>query len=223
MSIKIISKVVLIILWLSTLICTVLWAIGVVLPFEPEPITVILGLVSAAFTALMNEYANALEKEEYSISHALAYGYVINFLEPVITSILKQMPVGEQLKFYIYIPERLQELEPKSIDRTLVKLREKNLITQSINLELTEGRMRDVLSVMMESKHVFFDFPTTLLTLNSFIAYKSDSKKNSFQEEEMLKMGSVYIEKFQETVSKMLEEKNISEYVFFVNKELVFN
>lgn len=223
MSIKIISKVVLIILWLSTLICTVLWAIGVALPFEPEPITVILGLVSAAFTALMNEYANALEKEEYSVSHALAYGYVINFLEPVITSILKQMPVGEQLKFYIYIPERLQELEPKSIDRTLVKLREKNLITQSINLELTEGRMRDVLSVMMESKHVFFDFPTTLLTLNSFIAYKSDSKKNSFQEEEMLKMGSVYIEKFQETVSKMLEEKNISEYVFFVNKELVFN
>lgn len=223
MSIKIISKVVLIILWLSTLICTVLWAIGVALPFEPEPITVILGLVSAAFTALMNEYANALEKEEYSVSHALAYGYVINFLEPVITSILKQMPVGEQLKFYIYIPERLQELEPKSIDRTLVKLREKNLITQSINLELTEGRMRDVLSVMMESKHVFFDFPTTLLTLNSFIAYKSDSKKNSFQEEEMLKMGSVYIEKFLETVSKMLEEKNISEYVFFVNKELVFN
>lgn len=212
-----------IILWLSTLVCAVLWASGVPMPFEPEPITVILGLVSAALTGLVNEYANALEKEEYSVSYALAYGYVINFLEPVITAILKQTPAGERPKFYIYIPERLQELEPKSIDRTLARLREKNLTTQSINLELTEGRVRDVLSISMESKHMYFDFPTTLLTLNSFIAYKSDSRKDSFGEEEKLKLGKAFIEKFQRTVSKMLDERNLSDYVSFVGIDLTFS
>jgi hypothetical protein len=222
MSIKVISKAVMILLWLSTLACTVLWATGVSLPFEPEPITVILGLVSAALTALMNEYANALEKEEYSVSYALAYGYVINFLEPVITAILKQTPSGERPKFFIYMPERLQELEPKSIDRTLARLREKNLITQSINLELAEGRVRDVLTISMEQSHVYFDFPTTLLTLNSFIAYKSDSKKNSFAEEEKVKLGKAFIVKFQQTVSTMLEEKNLSDYVSFIGKDLMF-
>jgi hypothetical protein len=104
----------------------------------------------------------------------------------------------------------------------LVRLREKNLVTQSINLELTEGRVRDVLSISMESKHVYFDFPTTLLTLNSFIAYKSEAKKNSFAEEEKLKLGKAFIEKFQETVSKMLEERNLSDYVSFVGKDLTF-
>ncbi len=222
MSIKVISRAVMIILWLTTLACTILWATGVPLPFEPEPITVILGLVSAALTALMNEYANALEKEEYSVSYALAYGYVINFLEPVITAILKQASPGERPKFFIYIPERLQELEPKSIDRTLARLREKNLITQSINLELAEGRVRDVLTITMEQSHVYFDFPTTLLTLNSFIAYKSDSKKNSFAEEEKIKLGKAFIEKFQKTVSTMLAEKNLSDYVSFIGKDLMF-
>jgi hypothetical protein len=222
MEIKTISKAVMIILWLSTLLCAVLWATGVPLPFEPEPITVILGLVSAALTALVNEYATALEKEEYSVSYALAYGYVINFLEPVITSILKQTPVGERPKFYIYIPEKLVELEPKSIDRTLAKLREKNMITQSINLDLAEGRVRDVLTISMDRNHVYFDFPTTLLTLNSFIAYKSDSKKNSFAEEEKVKLGKAFIEKFQKTVSTMLEERNLSDYVSFIGKDLMF-
>lgn len=209
-------------MWLSTLICSALWASGVPLPFEPEPITVILGLVSAALTALINEYAQALEKEEYSVSHALAYGYVINFLEPVITAILKQVPPGERPKFYIYIPDRLQELEPKSIDRTLARLREKNMTTQSVNLDLAEGRVRDVLTISMESNHVYFDFPTTLLTLNSFIAYKSDSKKNSFGDEEKLKLGQAFIQKFQETVSTMLVERNLSDYVLFVGKDLAF-
>lgn len=223
MAIKTISKIVMILLWLSTLICSALWATGVPLPFEPEPITVILGLVSAALTALINEYAQALEKEEYSVSYALAYGYVINFLEPVITAILKQVPPGERPRFYIYIPERLQELEPKSIDRTLARLREKNMTTQSVNLDLAEGRVRDVLTISMERNQVYFDFPTTLLTLNSFIAYKSDSKKNAFGEEEKVKLGQAFIQKFQETVAKMIEEKGLSDYVFFVGKSLQFN
>jgi hypothetical protein len=222
MTIKTISRAVMILLWLCTLVCTVLWASGVPLPFEPEPITVILGLVSAAITALINEYAQALEKEEYSVSYALAYGYVINFLEPVITAILKQVPPGERPSFYIYIPERLQELEPKSIDRTLARLREKNMTTQSVNLDLAEGRVRDVLTISMEKNHVYFDFPTTLLTLNSFIAYKSDSKKNSFGDDEKLKLGATFIKKFQETVSAMLVERNLSDYVLFVGKDLEF-
>ncbi len=223
MSIKVITKLVLITLWLSTLIFALLWATGTSLPIDPEPITVILGLVSTAITTLMSEFVHALEKEEFSVSYALAYGYVINFLEPVITTILKQTPPGKRPTFYIYMPERLQELETKSIDRTLARLREKNMITESINLDLTEGRVRDVLTISREQSQVYFDFPTTLLTLNSFIAYKSDSKKNSFGEEEKLKLGKSYIEKFQGTVSAMLDERNLSGYVSFIGKDLKFD
>jgi len=213
-----------IILWFVTLVCALLWAFGVPLPIEPEPITVILGLVSAAVTALVNEYSNALEQEEYTVSYALAYGYVINFLEPVITAILKKAEPGKRPKFYIYLPEQLKELEAKSIDRTLARLREKNLITQSINLDLSEGRVRDVLAISMDtSNEVYFDFPTTLLTLNSFIIYKSESKKNSFGEEEKVKMGKAFIDKFQSTVASMLVEKNLSDYVSFVGRDLTFN
>jgi hypothetical protein len=224
MSIKVFSKTVTILLWLCTLVCAAFWASGISLPFEPEPITVILGLVSAAITALTNEYANALEKEEYSVSFALAYGYVINFLEPVITTILKQTQAGERPKFYIFIPEKLQELEPKSIDRTLSRLREQNITTQSVNLDLSEGRVRDVLTISVNNNNnIYFDFPTTLLTLNSFIAYKSDSKKNSFDEEAKVKLGKAFIEKFQSTITSMLVDRNLSDYVSFVGKDLRFN
>ena len=87
---------------------------------------------------------------------------------------------------------------------------------------MAEGRVRDVLTISMERNHVYFDFPTTLLTLNSFIAYKSDSKKNSFGDEEKLKLGATFIKKFQETVSTLLVEKNISDYVIFIGKDLEF-
>jgi len=69
---------------------------------------------------------------------------------------------------------------------------------------------------------MYFDFPITLLTLISFIAYKSDSKKNSFGDEEKVKTGKAFIGKSQESVSKMLTERNLSEYVSFTGKDLVF-
>lgn len=222
MNIKVVSKALMIVLWLSTLSCALLWAFGIAMPFEPEPITVILGLVSAAVTGMMNEYAQALEKEEYSVSYALAYGYVTNFLEPVITAIIKQTPAGQKPKFYIYLPERLQELEPKSIDRTIVRLREKNLTASTVNIDLPEGRVRDVLTIDMQRENVYFDFPTTLLTLNSFIIYKATSAKNSFNEEEKIKLGAQFIDKFKATLIKMLAERDLDDKVFFVGKDLNF-
>lgn len=222
MNIKVVSKALMIVLWLSTLSCALLWAFGIAMPFEPEPITVILGLVSAAVTGMMNEYAQALEKEEYSVSYALAYGYVTNFLEPVITAIIKQSPAGRKPKFYIYLPERLQELEPKSIDRTMARLREKNMTASTVNIDLPEGRVRDVLTIDMQRENVYFDFPTTLLTLNSFIIYKATSAKNSFNEEEKIKLGAQFIEKFKATLIKMLAERDLDDKVFFVGKDLNF-
>ena len=124
MNIKLITRIVLALLWLSTFVAALVWAFVKNPPFEPEPVTVLLGLISGAITGLLNEYSQRLSKEEFSTSYALAYGYVNNFLEPAITELLKK---NSQLRFYIYLPERLIELEPKQIERTIIKMKEKNL------------------------------------------------------------------------------------------------
>lgn len=220
MNFRLITRIVLGLLWLATFAAAAVWAFVENPPFEPEPVTVLLGLISGAITGLLNEYAQRLAKEEFSTSYALAYGYVNNFLEPAITELLKQ---NSKLKFYIYLPEQLSELEPKQVERTLAKMREKNLLNQTITLEINEGRPRDILLISKRTNDsVYFDFPTTLLTLNSYIDYKVESKSGSFAEEDRVKMGMEFIGKFKEALLKMSEKKALKEYISFTDRNLNF-
>lgn len=220
MNIRLISKVLLFVLWLCTLAAVLVWAFLKNPPFDPEPVTVLLGLVSAAITALLNEYSARLSKEEFSTAYALAYGYVNNFLEPVLTQLMKRSS-GTKLRMMIYLPERLTELEPSSIERFMVRLREKRLTSKTVNVELSEGKVRDLLTIYSsDSDFFYFDFPTTLLTLNSYIAYKMESKKDNLDETQKLRMGKEYIGKFREALTKMLNDKQLSEYISFTDKNL---
>ncbi|MBI1769164.1 MAG: hypothetical protein HYR67_12400 [Bacteroidetes bacterium] len=220
MSIKLVTRIILTFLWLSTFAAALVWALVKNPPFEPEPVTVLLGLISGAITGLLNEYSQRLAKEEFSTSYALAYGYVNNFLEPAITQILK---TSNKSRFYIYIPERLSELEPKQVERTLIKMNDKNFSNQTITLELNEGRPRDVLLISKSpNDSAYFDFPTTLLTLNSYIDYKVESRSGSFAEEDKIKLGKEFIGKFREALVKMIETKGLKEYVQFTDKNLNF-
>jgi len=219
-NIRLITRIVLGLLWLSTFAAALVWAFVKNPPFEPEPVTVLLGLISGAITGLLNEYSQRLAKEEFSTSYALAYGYVTNFLEPAITELLKK---NSKLQFYIYIPERLSELEPKQVERTIIKMRERNFSNQTITLELNEGRPRDILLISKSaSDSVYFDFPTTLLTLNSYIDYKVESKSGSFSENDKIKLGAEFIGKFKEALVKMIEAKGLKEYVSFTDRNLNF-
>jgi hypothetical protein len=224
MKLQIFSKILIGILWLSTLIVAICWIFWKNAPFDPEPITVVLGLISTAVTALLNEFDSRLEEEEFSLSYALAYGYVNNFLEPLISQLLKNVPRGQPTpRLYIYLPEKLSELEPKNIDRIIARLRAKNYEDRIVNLEFQEGRARDVLTVRHENNSpVYFDFPNTLLSLNSLIEYKTESRKNRFADSTRERMGAEYIAKFRTVLQQLVERKALREYVHFVDKDLHF-
>jgi len=219
--IRLLSRITLLTLWVCTLVAAFVWAFVKNPPFEPEPITVIFGLISGAVTGLMSEYSKAIEEEEYSIAYALAYGYVNNFVEPVITQVLSE---DRQPLLYIFIPESLSELEPKSIDRFMAAINQK-FKSSIIQLQMREGRARDVISIMKqdtESKKILFDFPNTLLTLNSLVEYKVESKKGSFSSNEKEAIGKVYIKKFADAIKLQVDNKQLSHYVSFVDKRFEF-
>jgi hypothetical protein len=207
---------------MGTLVVAIFWIFWKNAPFDPEPITVVLGLVSTAITALLTEFDSRLEEEEFSLPYALAYGYVNNFVEPLISQLLKNIPLGSSVpRLYIYIPEKLTELEPRNIERVIGRIRMKNFEDKVINLEFQEGRARDILTVTQQgNKRVYFDFPNTLLSLNSLIDYKMESRKNRFSDSIREEMAKDYIMKFRQVMEKLVEAKDLKDYVFFIDKNL---
>jgi len=217
MSIKLISNIFQIILWCASFILSLIWIFWTNPPFEPEPLTFAIGLIAVASTAILKKYDNKLEQEKFCTANALAVGYVNNFIEPILTQLLKN---NKNSILYIFIPEKLSDLYPKNIDRLVAQLKERNLSNKTINVKLDEGRgVRDVMTINnANGENVYFDFPSTLLTLNILIDYKIESKKNSFNEKEKALLGKLYIAKFKETTQALLEEKNLyPKFVEFSN------
>jgi RsiW-degrading membrane proteinase PrsW (M82 family) len=70
MKLQFISKALVVLLWLSTLAVALCWLFWKEAPFDPEPITVVLGLISTAVTALVSEFGSRLEEEEFSLPYA---------------------------------------------------------------------------------------------------------------------------------------------------------
>lgn len=214
--------------WLATLVVGILWALGVTLPFQPEPVTLLLGLFASGLSGVVRYFSirlegarDELEEEKFSTPVALAYGYVQNFLEPAITALLKE---GGDPKLWVYIPESLAELEPQSRERILSRIRAKQYQKEFVNLSFEEGRSRDVLILTKSSggNPIYFDFPNTLLTLTSLVDYKIESQGSSFSEKAKLELGRVYIEKFRDFLEKKCREKGISEWVGFTDAGLGF-
>ena len=217
MNIRLFSRLFQVILWTATFILTLIWIFCPNPSFQPEPLTVALGLIATASSTLLKKYADKLEVEKFCTANALAVGYVNNFIEPILTQLIKNNKIGI---LHIYIPEKLSDLDTKNIDRMIAGLREKNLTNKTINVKLDEGRgVRDIMSIYnVDGANVYFDFPNTLLTLNPLIDYKTVSKKNDFNEEEKSALGKIYISKFKETVESLLKDKNLfPQHVKFVN------
>ena len=217
MSIKLISNIFQIILWCALFVLSLIWIFWSNPPFEPEPLTFAVGLIASASSAILKKYGDKLEQEKFCTANALAVGYVNNFIEPILTQLIKN---NKNSMLYIYIPEKISDLYPKNIDRLVAELKERNLSNKTINVKLDEGRgVRDIMSIInANGENVYFDFPSTLLTLNILIDYKIESKKNSFNEKERALLGKLYIAKFKETTQTLLEEKNLfPKYVEFSN------
>lgn len=224
MKIQLVARILVAFLWLTTLAVALCWIFWKDAPFEPEPITVVLGLVSTAVTTLLSEFSSRLEEEEFSLSYALAYGYVNNFIAPLITQLLKDLTPGSPPpRLFVYLPDSLSELEPASIQRLISRMRLKGFSDHVVNLQFQEGRARDVLSVSQNNGNpVYFDFPNTLLSLNSLINYKIESRKNSFSEAKRDEMARIYIRKFESVVREMVTAKRLDDFVHFVDNDLNF-
>lgn len=222
MKLKFVSRSLIVVLWLGTFIVALCWIFWKDAPFDPEPVTVVLGLISTAITAVLSEFGSRLEEEEFSLPYALAYGYVNNFVEPLISQLLKNIPLGSPVpKLYIYIPEKLSELEPRNIERIIGRIRMMSFQDKVIHLEFQEGRARDILTITQQgNRRVYFDFPNTLLSLNSLVDYKMESRKNRFSDSIREEMAKDYILKFRQVMEKLFESKDLNDYVSFIGKDL---
>ena len=202
------------------LIVGALWIAEIDLPFDPSSMTYMLGIISSGATVLVNYYNKRIKEEEYSTAYALADGYFNNFLEPAVTRLLTEQ--GMTLEFLVYIPEHLEELGKRAIDRTMAKLRGAQFETSIINLSLEEGRSRDVLTVMGSdtATNRYFDFPNTLLTLSNLVDYKLDSEHDSLNEVRRKEMTEEYIGKFRQRLEQRIRQAALDSYILFTDKSL---
>ena len=216
-----VANLILILLWVTAFGVGVMWAIGLTLPFglDPEPIVTVLGLATTATTAIVALYRKRLQREEYSTAFALADGYVNNFIEPALTHLLAKH--GPNVLFYIYIPRYLDELTPRAVKRTVARIEAANLKSQVVNLDLEEGRMRDVLTIRRgDGGMTYFDFPSTLLTLKNLVDYRVDSGENHLDEQIKRNKGAEYIAKFTERLRQDLTAKHLETHVRLIDASL---
>jgi len=222
-------------LWAATLYAVLAKLFQWRLPhnLDPDTLSALLGLISTAVTALVAWFGDLLrtrteqlEEEQYSTPVALAYGYVNNFIEPLITRLLQQAgPQSQDVRLHVFIPDELADLEPAAVERTVARMHAKQFDTKVINLQLDQGRPRDVLTVMGSGgKTMYFDFPNTLLTLKTVVDYKVHQAKRSDLDPEQSKreLGGRFIQRFRTSVEEMLAQKHLTDYVKLTDKNLDF-
>src|SRR5690606_1310769 len=222
MKLQLVSRSLIVILWLGTFVVALCWIFWKDAPFDPEPVTVVLGLISTAITAVLSEFGSRLEEEEFSLPYALAYGYVNNFVEPLISQLLKNIPLGSPVpKLFIYIPEKLSELEPRNIERIIGRIRMKNFEDQVIHLEFQEGRGRDVRAITQRcNRRVYCGFPDTLLSRDSLSDYKMESRRNRFSVSIRGEIAKDYIQKVRQGIEGLIQSKDLTDYVSFIGRDL---
>jgi hypothetical protein len=210
------------------------WVFNWPLPFdaEAEPITVVLGLVSTAGTALIGYFGvelrareDQLAEEQYSMPMGLAYGYVHNFVTPLVRKLVRDAgEQGDQVKLYVFMPEDLEDLEEAAVDVTLAKIRARNYSTKVVKLELESGRPRDVLTVLKgaEAAQVYFDFPNTLLTLKPVVRYKVRSESNESSAAAERELGRRFIKRFQQAVEQEVAALKLTGHVALTDQHLSF-
>ncbi|WP_420583111.1 STING domain-containing protein [Reichenbachiella sp.] len=163
-----------------------------------------------------------IEKLEFSPAISLAHGYVNNFLEPAISELL-QKNGSSNLDFKVYIPSELEELSDQQIERMKLQIQSKGYQLNQIKLKRKTGRPHDILTVEKQEGSVsYFDFPRTLLSLQSYIDYKVASSRNESTDFKKQVLGNKLIEAFNKEVRRLIEKKNLTDAVSFTEKSLSF-
>lgn len=176
-------------------------------------------IISALLVLLSQLQRKLLDEAEYSPAHALASGYVNNFISPVITQLIEDGIAKPKL--CIFRPEDFDDLSPDSVDRIKGRLVNKNYDLSEINLKLKHGRARDILTLNKKSKvHRYFDFPNTLLSLYAYVDYKLGSDPNTNVIAQKKEFIGNLIEEFYLEVADLIKLKGIEKYVEYCDKSL---
>lgn len=160
-----------------------------------------------------------IESLEYSPAISIAHGYVNNFLEPAIGELIASK--GVDVNFKIYMPNDLEELSDQQIDRMKHQIESRGYKLKEIKLKRTSGRPHDVLIVEKQQGSIsYFDFPRTLLSLQSYIDYKVDSRKNESTDHKKNVLGKKMVDAFHNEVKRLMKKKDMENNISFINKEL---
>ncbi|NBC19311.1 MAG: hypothetical protein GVY18_18555 [Bacteroidetes bacterium] len=178
-----------------------------------EPALVLLGLLYAA-VPLAGRWAvrrlnQDLERERLSMPYALAYGYLTNYLAPVVRQLRKEAADPDRLRFYVYIPRSLDELRGEAIDAILTELQHQQYAVETVELDFPkEKRKKDFRTARRlpdgTAPPKYFDFPTTLLTLEQAVEYKLDTREDRFPFRQREALGQRYIDDFRTQLQAML-------------------
>lgn len=186
--------------------------------FNMEPLLVLLGLLYAAVPLvgrwLVAKMSRQLRKEELTLSFALAWGYLNNYLSPVIKRLRSDLANPDNLKFLVYMPRILDELKKDAINETITELTNKGYEVKTVELDFagekrkidfrTAKKLKTGTKSTNETK--YFDFPTTLLTLEQAVEFKLETKEGKSPKAQKESIGSTYIRDFRDHLETMLQE-----------------
>ncbi len=181
-----------------------------------EPLLGLLGLLYVAVPLLgqwlVKRLSTHLRKEEMTLPYTLAFGYLSNYLAPVVRGLRKELDEPEKLKFYIYLPDDLDELKETNISETITELQNKKYTVDTVELDFPgEKRKKDYRTakrtINNKEEIKYFDFPTTLLGLEPAIDFKLETKEGQSPAAQKMEIGKQYINDFDSQLTSMLKSR----------------
>jgi hypothetical protein len=157
-------------------------------PAKPyAPWAELLALFSSACIWLLKclkDARNELEEEKFSAPKALALGYLNNWVKPAIDFLLKQ-PESPDVRFYIFLPETLGQLEDVELQTTRAFIASQGYLVGKLPVTFSNGQGGSVETVTNATgtKTIYVDFPKTMKVLMNVVNLKVSSTEPSAQAE----------------------------------------
>ncbi len=229
------AQIVLVSLWLGTVLAVLAswWEWPLPFNLKPDPLARLFPLISTAVTALVAHLNKRLrigqealeEAEQFSAPRALAISYVKNFLRPIVTHLREKSGKNAgHVRFYIFIPDRVSDMEEKDITDVISELRKQfDVADIKPKIDNRDYPFWAVTRSTPPGQTVYLDFAKPIRTLNDVLEDKATTSKDTMTKEVKRELGSKFIERFQEFVKEAIgAESLIGKNVEFIKKDLSF-
>ncbi|HSV60235.1 MAG TPA: STING domain-containing protein [Variovorax sp.] len=179
-------------------------------------------VLASVWASMHDKVPTGKEGDRYSLSYALAYGYVHNFLVGAIEALKTEAHPG---KMFVFKPAKLDQLDPATHEAFKSELVRRGFQLTTRTLDKASNRPRGVLSVYRPTDPAnpihFVDFPTTLLTLSSLIAYQAEraleDEETAWTEDYRNGLAKEYIDRFFKELSTQADKAGVREWIDFTD------